>query len=90
MADKKDVQLLKRFSKEFFTVQKNGDTILFNDLRFGQIAGWYKPDNGFVFHYYLQGGDNELVVQRGRLRGWTGDAARAFWRRMRGLPANKQ
>ncbi len=65
------VQKLIRFAQEFYTVEYANDTLLFNDLRFGQIIGWQNPKEKFVFHYYLQHpNDNTLVVQRGRFEGW--------------------
>jgi inner membrane protein len=69
--DHEALQQLTRFSKEFYTVEKWHDTLVFNDLRFGQVIGWHNPREKFVFHYYLQHPeDNSLVVQRGRFTGW--------------------
>jgi inner membrane protein len=69
--DHEALQQLTRFSKEFYTVEKWHDTLVFNDLRFGQVIGWHNPREKFVFHYYLQHPeDNALVVQRGRFTGW--------------------
>jgi inner membrane protein len=64
-------QLLK-FSQGFYTAEKWQDSIVvFNDLRFGQIAGWTDPDAPFVFHYYLNDPEaNLLVIQRGRFSNW--------------------
>ena len=36
----KEVKQLVRFSQDFYTVEKWNDTVVFNDLRFGQIIGW--------------------------------------------------
>jgi inner membrane protein len=69
--DHEDVQNLIRFSQQFYIVEKWNDTLVFNDLRFGQIIGWENPREKFVFHYFLQHPkDNALVVQRGRFTGW--------------------
>src|SRR5665647_793570 len=66
-----ELHKLIRFSQQFYTAEKWGDTIVFNDLRFGQIIGWQNPEGRFVFHYFLQRpGENKLVVQRGRFEGW--------------------
>lgn len=63
-----DVQNLLRFSQGYYTAQQWGDTLVFNDLRFGQIAGWRDSNAHFVFHYFLSGtNDNDMVLQRGRL-----------------------
>jgi len=68
--DHEEVNKLIRFSKGFYTLEKWHDTLVFNDLRFGQIAGWYNPEGKFAFHYFLQHKENDLVLQRGRFAGW--------------------
>jgi inner membrane protein len=83
--DTEGLQKLKRFSQEFYTAEKWNDTLVFNDLRFGQITGWQNPRNNFVFHYFLKdSADNTLVVQRGRFSGWNKDAFRSLVRRIEG------
>lgn len=88
VSDHENLQKLIRFSQEFYTVEKWNDTLVFNDLRFGQIIGWEKPREHFVFHYYLSHpSDNQLVVQRGRFDKWSLDVAINFWRRIWGETA---
>ncbi len=83
--DKKGVQQLISFSQQFYTVEKREDTLVFNDLRFGQVIGWQNPKEEFAFHYYLQPGiDNRLVVQRGRFAKWDREAMETFFRRIKG------
>ncbi len=83
--DDEGLQKLKRFSKQFYTVEKWNDTLVFNDLRFGQIIGWENPRGKFVFHYYLHQPDkNKLVVQRGRFEGWNWQTAKALLMRIKG------
>lgn len=80
-----DVSCLLRFSQGFYTVEEWGDTLVFNDLRFGEMKGWEDPKARFVFHYYLQyPGGNGLIVQRGRFAGWDRRAWRIFIRRIKG------
>ncbi len=80
-----ELQKLKRFSQQFYTAEKWNDTLVFNDLRFGQITGWQNPTNKFVFHYYLKdSADNKLVVQRGRFEGWNKDAFNSLVKRIKG------
>lgn len=80
-----DVKNLIRFSQGFYTVDSWGDTLIFNDLRFGQIVGWQDPKEKFVFHYYLEHpAKNVLVVQRGRFARWDKDAFKFFVKRMLG------
>jgi len=80
-----DVGKLMRFSQQFYTVEQRNDTLIFNDLRFGQVAGWQNPCAAFVFHYFLQyPGENKLVVQRGRFTGWNWAATKSLCQRIRG------
>jgi inner membrane protein len=80
-----DVPYLVRFSKGFYTVEEWGDTVVFNDLRFGEMKGWEDPKARFVFHYFLRRpGENRIVVQRGRFAGWSRHTLRIFIRRIRG------
>lgn len=85
ISDHTEIDLLKRFSQNYYTVEKWNDTIVFNDLRFGQIIGWDDPKERFVFHYFLRhDADNRLVVQRGRFSKWDRRAIGSFLRRIRG------
>lgn len=85
IADHVEVQQLKRFAQGFYTVERWGDTLVFNDLRFGQIIGWKEPREQFVFHYFLEHpNDNKLVVQRGRFAKWDKEVALSILRRIRG------
>lgn len=85
LSDHEDLQKLIRFSKQFYTVEKWNDTLVFNDLRFGQIAGWQNARGKFVFHYFLQHPlDNTLVVQRGRFEGWNLQTAGMLLKRIKG------
>jgi inner membrane protein len=83
--DHEDLHKLIRFSRQFYTVEKWNDTLVFNDLRFGQIIGWQNPREKFVFHYFLQHpADNTLVVQRGRFKGWNWQTAKSLLVRIKG------
>jgi len=86
LEDRDDVKNLMRFSQGYYTLERwGGDTLVFNDLRFGQTAGWEDSSARFAFHYYLSHPDeNKLVVQRGRFASWDRKTLQAFWRRIRG------
>ncbi len=76
---------LMRFSQGFYTIEKWKDTVVFNDLRFGQNFGWETPNERFVFHYYLDmPGTNTMVVQRGRFLNWNRKRLGIFWKRIKG------
>jgi len=83
--DHVEVQLLKKFSQGFYTIEKWNDTLVFNDLRFGQIIGWENADEHFVFHYFLTHPENnQLVVQRGRFAKWNKSTPAILINRIRG------
>jgi inner membrane protein len=85
MPNPEDVALLKRFSQGYYTIEKVEETVVLNDLRFGQIAGWDTPRARFVFYFFLEKPDmNSLVVQRGRFTGWNKKTLRSFWERIKG------
>lgn len=85
VTNQEEMQKLIRFSQQFYTAELRGDTIVFNDLRFGQIIGWKNPREQFVFHYYLdRPGQNKLVVQRGRFDKWDRDVIKSLVARIKG------
>ncbi len=86
VADHEDIQHLKRFSQGYYTAEQWGDTLVFNDLRFGQMIGWRDRRGKFVFHYFLSHpDDNHLVVQRGRFARWDTEAGKSLWVRIKGI-----
>jgi inner membrane protein len=83
--EQQQLKKLIRFSQGYYTVEQRQDTMVFNDLRFGQIIGWENPYEEFAFHYYIQPDiDNTLVVQRGRFAKWDRQTFRYFWLRVNG------
>jgi len=87
---KEDIQRLVRFSQGYYTLDHIGDTLVFNDLRFGQIMGWQNPQAGFAFHYYVElSHANDLVIQRGRFTGWNSKTIRALVRRIKGVKGTR-
>lgn len=82
---RRDVQKLLRFSQGYYTIQQWGDSLVFNDLRFGQMAGWSDPAANFVFHYFLEYPDqNQLIVQRGRFKNWNSTTQRDLIEKIKG------
>jgi len=76
---------LIRFSKGMYQLQKINDSIVFNDLRFGQIGGWDDANAPFVFQFKMSdNADNSMVIQSGRLRASRSEALRSMIRRIRG------
>lgn len=76
---------LLQFAQGYYTVERMHDTIAFNILRFGKIAGWYDRKAKFAFYYFFdKPGANEFLVQRGRFKNWTSQTVRDFIRRIKG------
>ena len=85
MKDDQDIQTLKRFSKDYYTVQKINDTLYLNDIRFGTTGGWADSSADFVFKYCLEkNANNDLVIQRGRIKSAGKDALASLWKRICG------
>ncbi len=80
-----ELKNLLQFSNGYYTAEQWGDTLVFNDIRFGQMAGWSDPKAGFTFHYYLQRPEeNKFVVQRGRFANWDFKTTQQFIERIKG------
>jgi inner membrane protein len=81
-----EIAQLVRFSQGYYTLSWKADTLVFNDLRFGQMLGWQNPRAEFSFHYYLSPAlDNKLVLQRGRFAKWDRSGVKAFISRIKGV-----
>ncbi|HKR06863.1 MAG TPA: metal-dependent hydrolase [Bacteroidia bacterium] len=80
------IEKLKFFSNGFYSInKKDADEIYFNDLRFGQAAGWAKPDSRFVFSYRLKNvADNVVLIKRTELDVSFKEAFKSLWKRMMG------
>ena len=68
-ASDESVQLLKRFSKGNYVISKEDSIVYFNDIRFGQIAGWDNTDASFPFSYAMnKSADNSMALDRGKFK----------------------
>ena len=82
-----DIKRLVTFSQGYYTTSISNDTLMFNDLRFGQVVGWMNPKENFSFHYFIQYPDkNNLVVQRGRFEKFDRKAFKGLLTRASGCP----
>lgn len=81
-----ELNRLIRFSQGYYYADRWHDTLVFNDLRFGEITGWAETAPRCVFYYNLGNPEaNELIVQRGRFANWDANALVKFLRRIRGI-----
>jgi len=63
------VKILKQFSKGYYCMTTHKNDVYFNDIRFGQMGGWDKPDSSFVFSFKLNNNANNLLaLNRGKFK----------------------
>jgi inner membrane protein len=81
----KETHQLIRLARGYYAANRKRDTLVFSNLRFGQMNGWENPNAGFVFQYNIGRSDNSLLtVQRGRFSGWNKKTVLTFWSRIKG------
>jgi inner membrane protein len=83
--DEESVKDLKQFSRGFYVVKLESDTIVFSDIRFGQLNGWTKKNKPFVFNFKLERNcSNRKALQQGRFASVEKDVLKQLWKRMMG------
>lgn len=84
--DNELIPVLKKFSKGYYCLTKNGKQVYFNDLRFGRAAGWALKDSRWVFSYNITNQpDGVEVLNRSKMEISYGDAFRSLVKRAIGL-----
>ena len=48
-----EISILKKITKNYYSIEKKGDTLYMHDLRFGQLGAYRKGDAPFVFTYQI-------------------------------------
>lgn len=85
MTDTQELHRLVRFSQNYYVASQWHDTLVFNDLRFGEQLTGLSPAPRFSFYYYLHPlASNDVIIQRGRFAGWKGEIVKKFIRRIKG------
>lgn len=83
--DQSALKDLKQFSQGWYALKRDTIGIQFQDYRFGQILGWQEQPADFIFYYYIdQPDENLLVVQRGRVKGWNKEVLGKYIQRIFG------
>ncbi len=59
-----EVNQLIKFSKGYFAVSQEKDKLVFNDLRFGPLKGWFDPSSDYVFAFEITSEDGQVSVNR--------------------------
>ncbi len=81
-----EVAYLKRFSKDYYCLHKEENHVVFSDMRFGQIGGWYIKQAPFVFNFNLeQGKDNKTNLQQGRFKSFNSKDLSLLFDRIKGI-----
>ena len=79
------VKILKQFSKGYYCMTTHNTDVFFNDIRFGQIGGWDRPDSSFVFSFKLNNkADNSMALNRSRFKVSYSDAIASLVNRIKG------
>jgi inner membrane protein len=76
---------LKTFADGYYTLSQANHITYFNVIRFGQIQGWQSKNAPFILSYPLKTAEDEnLVIQKGRLKGWNKASLRQYLERIAG------
>ena len=78
------VQQLVRFSKNYYTITKTDSSLMFSDVRFGQIGGWYDPNAPFVFSFDISSKNNMTHIQQGRIKSVGSKPLKELLKRIKG------
>lgn len=83
--DPADVKNLKRFSQNYYSARVENDTIVFSDLRFGQLGGWYQSNAPFVFNFKMAlNCSNKTALQKGRFEAFSSETTIQLFKRIKG------
>ncbi len=84
-SDPQQVKDLIRFSQNYYCLSVVNDTIVYSDMRFGQLGGWYKKNAPFVYNFNLaRQGNNKIGLQKARFDSFSGEAITQLFKRMGG------
>ncbi len=62
--DRHQIKELIRFTKGFYTLQQDSKTLIFNDLRFGIITGWFDLSKDFIFSFDIEQINGNIYIKR--------------------------
>ena len=79
-----EIQKLKLFSDNYYSVAKTDSGLFFYDLRFGKGAGWDDETTPFFFSYRLDRHGKFKALDRGRLKGTLAENLEKLIERMKG------
>ncbi|MEM8893930.1 MAG: metal-dependent hydrolase [Bacteroidota bacterium] len=59
-----EVNQLIKFSKGYFAIREEKDNLVFNDLRFGPLKGWFDPSSDYVFGFDIKTENDQVTINR--------------------------
>jgi len=59
-----DVDILRKFSKGYFVVEKTEGELVVNDLRFGTTRGWIDTSGAYIFTFVIKDENGVISVER--------------------------
>jgi len=85
LKNSEEVKDLMHFSKNYYCVSKKNNTIIFSDMRFGQVGSWYIKQAPFVFNFELQMKKGYLFMQQGRFKSFNSKDLASLMERVKGI-----
>jgi inner membrane protein len=80
-----DLRRLVRFSNGYYRGNLHGDSVVLENLRFGEMMPLCRDSPKFAFYYFLSYPDaNAMIIQRGRIAGWNKATLADFGKRIIG------
>jgi inner membrane protein len=79
-----EVQRLLQFSQGYYRVRQEDSALVFSDIRFGQLGGWYKKNTPFVFSFNILGYNQATHLQQSRFASFEPEAIRKLYERAKG------
>lgn len=79
-----EVKMLMRFSKDYYRFRYSDSSLVFSDLRFGQIGGWYERDAPFVFNFDIIHKNDATQIQQGRIKAVSSKPLTELLKRIKG------
>lgn len=79
-----EVQKLIRFSQGYYAVHREDSALVFSDIRFGQLGGWYNKKAPFVFSFDILGHNNAAHLQQSRMKNFDPAVMRQLYIRTKG------
>jgi inner membrane protein len=80
-----EIKKLIRFSKGYYSVHKDDSSLIFSDVRFGQLGGWAEKNTPFVFNFNIERiTSNRVALQQGRFKSFHPDVLSKLVKRIKG------